>query len=442
VHVHGWVGWDVEFHERAIWDGVRQSPDDRDVMVPSAEDAVLINAAHALYENKEIRLYDLEKIRHQWDNNLDWDYIEGIARRRGWLDGLYFSLLLCQKLERQVFGHRTVPADVVRRWSRGLRKYPVQFAYWRKIRSRPFEMPFRVSFAFSKLLYYKKIATDSHDGTRKRVSNAVRTLAWGLKQKSGIRPQPGRVIALSGLDGAGKTAQAKALSFALETSEVITRTAWTRCGCSPFYRAISAAARRLGVGDDVRHEHRAGATNDAPLRGLKGQAWAWLNALDLALTYQLKVRLPVLTGKVVIADRYTTDAVVEIAHRLGVDDPMSLAAVRALMALSPKPDAAYLLDLPAEIAAYRSADPEDVTDLARQRELYRRMVDAQKLYLLDVSGGFMDSNDRLVQRVLQAYEDSFATFTNGLFLSNPDQLNPRIEQSAPATQEWDQRRVA
>jgi thymidylate kinase len=441
IHVHGWVGWDVEFHERAIWDGVRQSPDDRDVMVPSREDAVLINAAHALYENKEIRLYDLEKIRAHWGEDLDWDYIEGIARRRGWLDGLCFALLLCQKLERQLFGYRTVPGSVVKRWRRGLRQFPVQYAYWKKVRNRAFAMPFRISFAFSKLLYYKKIAHDTHDNAGKRISNAVRTLAWGLKQKSGIRPQPGRVIALSGLDGAGKTAHAKALKDALETSEVITRTVWTRCGCSHLYRAISAVARRLGVGNDIRHERRVG-TNASPLRGLKGHAWAWLNALDLALVYQARVRFPILTGKVVIADRYTTDAAVEIAHRLGADDPMSIPAVRALVALAPRPHSAYLLDLPAEIAAYRSADPEDENDLARQRELYRRAADAQKLTLLDVSGGFMDSNGRLVREALQSYENDFATLTNGMFLSNPDQLNPDLLADQQSSRDVDDRRAA
>ena len=132
-----------------------------------------------------------------------------------------------------------------------------------------------------------------------------------------------------------------------------------------------------------------------------------------------------LIGKVVIADRYTTDAAVEIAHRLGVDDPMSIPAVRALIALSPKPDAAYLLDAPAEIAAFRSADPEDADDLARQRELYRRAASDARLSILDVSGNFGDANDRLVRETLQQYEDSFATLTNGLLLSNPDQLNPQ-----------------
>ncbi len=151
IHVHGWIGWDVEFHELAIWDGVRQSADDSEAMVPSREDALLINAAHALYENKEIRLYDLEKIRAQWCAGLDWEYIEGIARRRGWLDGLYFALLVCQKLERDLFGQGTVPADVVTAWRLGLRDYPLQWAYWQKVRKRGLDLPFRGSFAFSKL---------------------------------------------------------------------------------------------------------------------------------------------------------------------------------------------------------------------------------------------------------------------------------------------------
>ena len=189
VHVHGWVGWDVEFHERAIWDGVRQSKDDREVMVPSAEDALLINAAHALYENKEIRLYDLEKIRHQWAGDLDWDYVEGMARRRGWLDGLYFALLVCQKVEQQLFGYRTVPREAVARWSRGLREYRIQYAYWQKVRSRPFEMPFRVSFALQQASLLQEDRPRLPRRAAGRARNVVRTLAWGIKQKSGIRPQ-------------------------------------------------------------------------------------------------------------------------------------------------------------------------------------------------------------------------------------------------------------
>ena len=184
IHVHTWVGWDVEFHEEAIWDGVRQSGDDAEVMVPSAEDAVLINVSHALYENKEIRLYDLEKVRSQWGRGLHWEYAEGVARRRGWLDGLYFGLRVCAKLERAIYGYNTVSANVRRRWRDGLKRYPLQWRYWRKVRKQKFDLPFRVSFAMSKALYYKKILRDSHDAIGQRLLNLVHTLAWGVKQKS------------------------------------------------------------------------------------------------------------------------------------------------------------------------------------------------------------------------------------------------------------------
>jgi thymidylate kinase len=435
IHVHGWVGWDVEFHERAIWDGVRPSPDDGAVLVPSREDALLINAAHALYENKEIRLYDLEKIRAQWSAGLDWDYLEGIARRRGWLDGLYFALLVCQKLERDIFGYRTVSRDVVALWRKGLRAFPVQWAYWKRVQNHKLELPFRVSFAFSKLLYYKKILRDSHDGPRTRASNVVRTLAWGVKQKSHVRPQRSRLITISGLDGAGKSAHVASLSDAFETSEVINRVVWSRVGCTPLYRVLSGIAKTLmatySSGGQALSLTAEGGADLSHRSGFVRAAWAWANALDLALAYQWKVRLPLLTGKIVICDRYTADAAVEIAARLGESDPMSLPAVRTLMALCPRPQTAYLLNLPAEVAAARAVDSEHPDKLSTQRELYRRVADATRMQLLDVSGDFASANNRLVRRALQEYEDNFSTFTNGLLLSNPGQLNPSEPESAP-----------
>ncbi|MCH7808995.1 MAG: nucleotidyltransferase family protein [Chloroflexi bacterium] len=331
IHVHTWVGWDVEFHEEAIWDGVRQSGDDADVMVPSAEDAVLVNVSHALYENKEIRLYDLEKVRSQWRGGLHWEYVEGVARRRGWLDGLYFGLLVCAKLERAIYGYNTVPANVRRRWHVGLKRYPLQWRYWRKVRKQEFDLPFRVSFAMSKALYYKKILRDSHDAIGQRLLNLVHTLAWGVKQKSGIRPQRGMLISISGTDGAGKTAQARALSQALTTSEAYNDVVWSRIGTTPLYRWASQTAQRTTSAS----RKSVSASTGAPgaLRRALGFAWATANALDLALTYQWRVRLPLMMGRVVVCDRYTHDAAVEIAERLGPAPRRDVA--RQLQGLDP-----------------------------------------------------------------------------------------------------------
>ena len=420
IHVHTWVGWDVEFHEEAIWDGVRQSSDDPEVMVPSAEDAVLVNVSHALYENKEIRLYDLEKVRSQWGRGLHWEYVEGVARRRGWLDGLYFGLLVCAKLERAIYGFNTVPAKVRRRWREGLKRYPLQWHYWRQVRKQEFELPFPISFAMSKALYYKKILRDSHDAVGQRLLNLVHTLAWGVKQKSGIRPQRGMLISISGTDGAGKTAQARALSEALTTSEAYNNVVWSRIGTTPLYRRASQTAQRTTSAS----KKSVAASTAAPgvLRRALGFAWATANALDLALTYQWRVRLPLMMGRVVVCDRYTYDAAVEIAERLGPDAVDGLP-VKLLHALSPRPRFAYLLDAPADVAAERSLDPEDAGQLATQRELYREIAEARGLRVVDASGELAEGSDVIVREVLTDFEDNHRTVVNRLLLSNPNQLN-------------------
>ncbi len=419
IHVHTWVGWDVEFHEDAIWDGVRQSGDDADVMVPSAEDAVLVNVSHALYENKEIRLYDLEKVRSQWGGGLHWEYVEGVARRRGWLDGLYFGLLVCAKLERAIYGYNTVPSNVRRRWHEGLKRYPLQWRYWRKVRKQEFDLPFPVSFAMSKVLYYKKILRDSHDDVGRRLTNLVHTLAWGIKQKSGLRPQRGMLISISGTDGAGKTAQAQALSEALTTSEAYNNVVWSRIGTTPLYRRASRTAQQT-TGASKKSLPAAEKTPGVLRRALRF-AWATANALDLALTYQWRVRLPLMTGRVVVCDRYTYDAAVEIAERLG---PSALGGlpVKLLYALSPRPRFGYLLDAPADVAAERSLDPEDAGQLAAQRELYREVAEERGLRIVDASGELAEASDVIVGEVLTEFQDTHRTVVNGLLLSNPDQL--------------------
>ncbi|HEY5640198.1 MAG TPA: hypothetical protein VIW01_09115, partial [Dehalococcoidia bacterium] len=145
------------------------------------------------------------------------------------------------------------------------------------------------------------------------------------------------------------------------------------------------------------------------------------NALDLALTYQWRVRLPLMTGRVVICDRYTYDAAVEIAERLG---PSALEGlpVKLLFALSPRPRFAYLLDAPADVAAERSLDPEDPGQLAEQRELYREVAEAHGLRVVDASGELAEASDVIVRQVLTDFEDNHRTVVHGLLLSNPDQL--------------------
>lgn len=424
IHLHTWVGWDAEFHEEeSIWPRARLSEDDPYVMVPGPEDAILINAAHAFYENKQFTLYDMAKLRSHWGRaDLDWEYMRGVAQRRGWLDGLCFALIVCAFAERKYFGESTMSPHLKAELKK-LRKRMRQInPYLKRVLKREtVEFPFRISFAFSKLLYYQKIMRDRHDGSGRRVSNLLHTFAWGFKQKSGANPQPGMLVALSGIDGSGKSTQAQALDEALTISDATHKVIWSRPGCSPFYRRLSGLTGRMAdgtAGNEPRTEARP-----APGGRLGRIAWTALNVLDLAWLYNWEVRRRTLVGNIVVCDRYIADAEVEILSRLREDDRLARRLTGLLAVLAPKPDAGFLLDTPPDTAADRSADPESADALAKQRALYRSLAERRRLRVLAGNADAEKTAETIVNSVIEEYMADFGTLLNGLMLSNPDQLN-------------------
>ena len=437
IHVHCWVGWDAEFMEDSIWDGAVVSEDDAEVTVPSPADSILVNAGHAFYENKRFSLYDLEKIRACWAKpEVDWDYVESVARRRGWLNGIHFALLVCARLERDLYGTSTVPAGLVERWRAGLRKSRLADWYWRRTERRgTTALPFRVSFAFSKALYYQKVLRDRHDSPLRRLSNLLHTFAWGFKQKSGLRPQPGELITLGGLDGSGKTSHARALSEALTVSGIAHRVVWSRRGCSPLYRTVSRIAKAI-----LRPGRRSSAHGDgsgglvsSERRGVRAAlaqaAWSWFNVFDMLAVYFFRVRLPLWRGKVVICDRYVHATAVELASRLPRGNRLARAPIGLLCALSPRPRQAYLLDVEPEVAFQRTPDSPSLAELREQREMYLELARRRGLRFVDTGAGFGEASDALVREVLREYESRFDTFFNGLMLSNPRQLLSHEERA-------------
>jgi dTMP kinase len=421
IHLHTWIGWDAQFHDgEPVWQRARVAPDDPNVIVPSPEDAILVNVAHALYENKQFSLFDLQKVRAHWAADLDWGYMEDVAQRRGWLSGLYFGLAVLAHVERWYFGRHTAPRERRRRWIGELRRRRALWLYYRRLtRSRQVSLPFRMSFTVSKALYYQKVLSDLHDAPSRRLTNLLHTLAWGVKQKAGLNPQPGMLVTLSGVDGAGKSAHAAALSRALSTCGVTHKVVWSRPGCSPLYRAIARLRGRSAGAED----ESASANRPAPGGKASRLLWSLLNVIDLAFLYNWSVRRRLLVGNVVVCDRYTADAEVELASRLQRGDRMARRVVVGLSRVSPAPRVAYLLDLPAEDAATRSADREDAGALESQRQSYLPAAEERGMRVLDSRHAFEELNDELVRETLRSYFGRFGTLLNGLLLSNPDQLN-------------------
>lgn len=201
----------------------------------------------------------------------------------------------------------------------------------------------------------------------------MRVLAWASSWRETARRarRPGVVIALSGLDGSGKSSLAGALQRsvgALGRDAVIV---WTRFGERP---RLDAAARRLkrALG---RGASSPGADPEEAGRRLRrssgwaSAAWVALLALETAMERRRRVREHLRRGRVVICDRYTLDSYVRIRYRYGGAGGYR-AARWLLRALPPEPARAYWLAVDPAVAMARKREHYAPEQLALQDALY------------------------------------------------------------------------
>jgi thymidylate kinase len=190
-----------------------------------------------------------------------------------------------------------------------------------------------------------------------------------------VKPARSITVAFSGLDGAGKTSQARALREAVEALGSDAVLEW-------------APAWQLNlrfVANPVRRLLRLGPRSDAPpglgnpdLRPahdptVVAHGWAVIQAFAIALSLWRARLRHALRGRVVVLDRQGLDFAVFLVYRHGGGRRL-MPEVRLLRALAPRPSLAFLLDISAEIARARKPEQFSVDELRVQAELYRRLA--------------------------------------------------------------------
>jgi len=181
----------------------------------------------------------------------------------------------------------------------------------------------------------------------------------------------GIVIALSGVDCAGKTTQRELLREALRRAGLRPVVLWTRAGYTPGLEAVKRTLRALrGSGKGARRAStrtgrypRRAADLGSPLR-----RWCWLTAalLDLLWVYGLWVRVLRAAGRTVICDRYVLDCLVDFRVNFPAERVERHPLCRLLRRLSVTPDAAFCLLIP----------PEQTQERARRKERFHRETTA------------------------------------------------------------------
>lgn len=431
IHVHEQVGWLVGFMDEAdLWARMGPSDDDPQVNIPSPEDAVLINLAHACYENKVLRFNDIIRVRHALRTGgaaFDWEYLERVAASRGWRDGLAFMVLVYDHLEGLLFGDRLLPKAQRSRFAliAAADHYTMRRLIEVRAIGRP-ELPLDLSYLYCKWLYYRKILGDPQIGKPRRWHDVFTTFQHGVREKTGVRPQPGMAIALSGPDGSGKTTHAEALVETLRFCGIRTDYVWNRGGSTGLLKGVSRLRRTLsGTTAPIAAAQEDSVTRRT--RQLRNPAlrfaWSWLVAADQVATYAWRVRLPAWRGRVVVADRYSYDTAAEMDATLPKQDRLSRLAIRAMLRFAPRPDAAYLLDVPHAVARARRPDEVWAANPEAERARYTTLAAQHDLRVVANDQSFAEANDAIFREVMYDYMADFATPLNALLGCNPTQKN-------------------
>ncbi len=169
---------------------------------------------------------------------------------------------------------------------------------------------------------------------------------------------PRLVVAVSGVDGAGKSTLSRLVAQDLDRAGVPASRVWTRPGLSiGWLSGLARVGKKLLGQDPSPGVERVGggvpARDLASRRGILGWTWAML----VILSFLVDVRRQHLRGRgVLLYDRHLLDVLVTLGLVYeGVDLRLHRALVRRSL---PKPSLSVYLDVPAEVAVARK--PEDM----------------------------------------------------------------------------------
>lgn len=171
----------------------------------------------------------------------------------------------------------------------------------------------------------------------------------------------GTVIALSGVDCAGKSTQRDLLVAALLARGCSPVTVYTRPGYSPGLRSARRVLRAL-TGKKVKQDRNGVSASPSrfPRRAanlghpLKRRVWLTAALLDLLWLYTVRIRLWRARGRVVLCNRYLMDALVDFRVNFPGDRVEERLLCRLLRRFAVRPEAAICLMIPATETGIRS----------------------------------------------------------------------------------------
>ncbi len=230
------------------------------------------------------------------------------------------------------------------------------------------------------------------------------------------------LICLTGVDGCGKSTQTRILKERMEAAGWETSTVWTggRPYVSrPLVRLVKRRLRAPVQQDDGSFEARTAGADPSdefgaylsksnamfqsywPLR----RGWTDVSLIEHAIEANLAVQPHLRAGRAVICDRYIYKSIVNLAILLDIDITDLPRLLRhPAVALVPRPDLYFLMDLPAEVAASRKTDLPSLEYVSRRVPVYRALAAYSQMPVVDAT----QTPDRVARDIWEVVSGSNA----------------------------------
>jgi len=243
--------------------------------------------------------------------------------------------------------------------------------------------------------------------------SSARAVTSVLRSRAPIPSRRGAIVAVSGIDGSGKSTQAEALTQALADLGHEATVGWSRITYDTALRKLGSPAkwilakleRARGVApptpvsedrwvstigpDGAEQWTIALAPGDATARALRerfrtlDRVWTTLVAVVHGATQRRRLEPELWAGRIVVRDRYLLDAVVQLGSAYGRGEPVR-AQARLLRILCPHPVASFWIDVDPETAYMRKPEEYTVSQLATHHLGYA--AEAKLLEVVRIDG--------------------------------------------------------
>lgn len=203
--------------------------------------------------------------------------------------------------------------------------------------------------------------------------------------------QPGALVCFTGIDGSGKTTQARLLLDWLQARGIPSMYTWSRGGVMAIRRlflfmgrsALGTSTRQISE-DQAAYRHYQARKSRLMGNWLVRNLWSATTYLEHIVQINRDIRTQLRAGRTVVCDRYQWDTLIDLAV-LNERRPewLSNGFNRLMWKLIPSPALTFLIDIPTQEAMRRKDDIPSLDYVQKRREYYQYLAAHESLGLID-----------------------------------------------------------